>query len=86
MLEVASAKIDRFGWASMDNNMKNAICYDWVEALRFKTLSEIKRGIDAVFKRSGGNIRSINEHQVLSEISKIHKREFELLPNDIQQN
>lgn len=80
MLEVASAKIDRFGWRDMDDTVKNAICNDWCDVLSKYTLAEVKAGIAALFKASKGNLKSINEHQVEDQILKAHARQVAALP------
>lgn len=74
LLEVASAKIDRFGWDRMDENIKAEICGDWCDTLRGYTLAEIKSGIKMVFEDAKGKLRSINEHQVEAAIRKSQAR------------
>ena len=81
MLEVASAKIDRFGWDKMSSAVKDQLCKDWVSALSRYRLDEIKRGIEDFFAAQRGNVRSINEHQVIAMISKRHANELALLPS-----
>lgn len=85
MLEVASAKIDRFGWDKMSSAVKDQLCKDWVSALSRYRLDEIKRGIEDFFAAQRGNVRSINEHQVIAMISKRHKIELEALPSTASQ-
>lgn len=81
MLEVASAKIDRFGWDRMSDAIKDQLCKDWVTALGKYRLDEVKLGIEDFFASQRGNVRSINEHQVIEMISKRHANELALLPS-----
>lgn len=80
MLDVASAKIDRFGWANMDAGLKASLRTDWVDVLSKYELQEVKAGIDRVFRDAGGNVRSVNEHQVADAIQKNRSEEFARLP------
>lgn len=80
MLDVASAKIDRFGWANMDSGLKASLRTDWVDVLSKYELQEVKAGIDRVFRETGGNVRSVNEHQVAAAIQKNRSEEFARLP------
>ena len=82
MLETASAKIDRFGWASMDKSLKDALCNDWCDILSQYTLDEVRAGIGAVFAASGGKLRSINEYQVQEQILREHRRIAASLPRE----
>jgi hypothetical protein len=80
MLETASAKIDRFGWSSMDGNVKDMLCIDWCDVLGRYMLDEVKDGIKAFFVSNQGSARSINEHQVERHIKAAHKRTLGALP------
>jgi len=80
ILEVASAKIDRFGWNGMDQHIKDQICSDWCDLLSQYTLAEVRAGVDAVFSASGGKLKSINEFQVQAEIRKSHREFLATLP------
>lgn len=85
MLEIASAKIDRFGWSSMDKRLKDALCADWCDVLSTFTLAEVKAGIHAVFAASKGRLRSINEHMVAEQIRIAHRRLLAALPRETEQ-
>ena len=65
----------------MSSAVKDQLCKDWVSALSRYRLDEIKRGIEDFFAAQRGNVRSINEHQVIAMISKRHKAELSLLPS-----
>lgn len=82
ILEVASAKIDRFGWGNMDEAVKDQLCADWCAVLSQYTLDEVRMGVRAVFDAAGGNIRSINEHQVKAKIQQEHARQVQSLPRN----
>ena len=82
LLEVASAKIDRFGWDRMDENIKAEICGDWCDTLRVYTLAEIKSGIKMVFEDAKGKLRSINEQQVEAAIRKSQARIVAAMPKE----
>lgn len=73
MLEVASAKIDRFGWNQMSQHVKDALCADWCDVLSKYTLAEVKQGIDDFFAAHKGKVRSINEFQVEEQIQLRHR-------------
>ena len=81
MLEVASSKIDRFGWGSMDTNVKDALKSDWCDRLERYTLQEVRNGISAVFEAARGRLRSINEFEVEAAIMERHRRELSALPS-----
>jgi len=80
ILEVASVKIDRFGWNNMDQHIKDAVCNDWCDLLSQYTISEVREGVAAVFAASGGRLKSINEFQVQEKIVEAHKRVVASLP------
>jgi len=80
ILEVASVKIDRFGWNSMDQHIKDAVCNDWCDLLSQYTIAEVREGVAAVFAASGGRLKSINEFQVQEKIVEAHKRIVAALP------
>ena len=82
ILEVASVKIDRFGWNSMDTNIKDAVCNDWCDLLSQYTLAEVKAGVAAVFAASGGKLKSINEFQVQDQIKRAHRELIAALPKE----
>ncbi len=73
MLEVASAKIDRFGWDRMSQNVKDALCADWCDRLGQYTLAEVKQGVKDLFSAHKGKLRSINEYQVEEQITFRHR-------------
>ena len=73
MLEVASTKIDRFGWDRMSEAVKDELCADWCDRLSQYTLSEVKQGIADFFAANKGEARSINEFQVEEQISIRHR-------------
>jgi len=73
MLEVASAKIDRFGWGQMSQHVKDALCADWCDRLSQYTLEEVQQGIADFFAANKGKVRSINEFQVEEQISIRHR-------------
>lgn len=81
MLEAASAKIDRFGWDNMNAAMKNALRSDWCDVLSQYTLEEVRQGITALFRESGGRLRSINEFQVEAMIRRAQREMLSKLPN-----
>jgi len=80
ILEVASVKIDRFGWNSMDQHIKDAICNDWCDLLSQYTIAEVRDGVAAVFAASGGKLKSINEFQVQEQIRLAHREFVATLP------
>ena len=80
ILEVASVKIDRFGWSSMDRHIKDAVCNDWCDLLSQYTIAEVRDGVAAVFAASGGKLKSINEFQVQEKIREAHMRIVASLP------
>jgi hypothetical protein len=80
ILEVASAKIDRFGWSQMDKHVKDEICNDWCDVLSQYTLAEVRAGVAAVFAASGGKLKSINEFQVQEKIREAHAQIVARLP------
>ncbi len=80
MLDVASAKIDRFGWGNMDAGIKDALRRDWVSRLEKYELQEVKAGIDRLFHEAHGQLRSVNEHQVEAAILANRSEEFARLP------
>ena len=73
MLEVASAKIDRFGWDRMSRNVKDQLCADWCDVLGQYTLAEVKTGIADFFAANKGKVRSINEYHVQEQIQLRHQ-------------
>ena len=73
ILEVASAKIDRFGWNQMSQHVKDALCADWCDRLAQYTLAEVKQGVDDFFAANKGKVRSINEFQVEEQIQLRHR-------------
>ena len=84
ILEVASVKIDRFGWNSMDPNIKDAVCNDWCDLLSQYTLAEVKAGVAALFAAAGGKLKSINEFQVQEQIKQAHRQVLASLPKDVE--
>lgn len=82
ILEVASKKIDRFGWDKMDDDdpIKVTLTNDWCDVLVKYTMQEVRDGVAAVFEASGGKIRSINEYQVQAQIKAARHIEFQGLP------
>ena len=80
ILEVASVKIDRFGWNQMDRHIKDAVCNDWCDLLSQYTLAEVRDGVAAVFAASGGKLKSINEFQVQEQIKQAHRHFLASLP------
>ena len=84
MLEVASSKIDRFGWGSMDTNVKDVLKSDWCDRLERYTLLEVRNGIAAVFEAAKGRLRSINEFEVEAAIKAQHRRDVAALPVEQQ--
>jgi hypothetical protein len=80
ILEVASVKIDRFGWSNMDKHIKDAVCNDWCDLLSQYTIAEVRDGVAAVFAASGGRLKSINEFQVQEKIKEAHMRVVASLP------
>ena len=80
ILEVASVKIDRFGWSNMDKHIKDAVCNDWCDLLSQYTIAEVRDGVAAVFAASGGKLKSINEFQVQEKIREAHMRIVASLP------
>ena len=44
-LEVASVKLDRFGWSGLSQAMKDRLTEDWVDVLSMYDVKEVKRGI-----------------------------------------
>ena len=44
-LEVASVKLDRFGWSGLSQAMKDRLTADWVDVLGGYDVREVKRGI-----------------------------------------
>ena len=85
ILEVASVKIDRFGWNSMDSHIKDAVCNDWCDLLSQYTLDEVRSGVAAVFAASGGKLKSINEFQVQEQIKREHREFLASLPKQADQ-
>ena len=82
ILEVASVKIDRFGWNSMDPHIKDAVCNDWCDLLSQYTLGEVRKGVAEVFAASGGKLKSINEFRVQEQIKKAHRELLAKLPKE----
>lgn len=80
ILEVSSSKIDRFGWGSMDKNVKRALCDDWCDRLEQYELQEVRDGVAKVFEDAKGKLRSINEFQVQEAIMAQHARDLAALP------
>lgn len=80
MLEVASDKINRFGWNRMDAAVKDALCADWCDVLTPYTLDEVRAGIRAVFSEAKGKLSSINEFQVEHQIKLAHARLIAAMP------
>ena len=80
ILEVASLKIDRFGWSQMDKHIKDQVCNEWCDVLSQYTLAEVRAGVAAVFYASGGKLKSINEYQVQDKILEAHRLAVSSLP------
>lgn len=71
MWETANVKIDRFGFDRMDREMKDQLCDDWCDCLAPYELVKVQQAINAVLKEAKGQLRSINEFQVVAAIEKI---------------
>lgn len=84
ILEVASAKIDRFGWDRMDDKLKDQLCGDWCDILKGFTLDEVRAGVADVFAETSGRLRSINEYQVKAAIEKRHALIVKSLPSQTE--
>lgn len=82
ILEVASSKIDRFGWSRMDPHIKDALVKDWLARLSGYDLQEVKAGVEQVFTQAEGKLRTINEHMVEAQILKRRKQILNSLPSD----
>lgn len=80
ILEVASKKIDRFGWDRMATGLKDEMTGDWLDLLFPFTLAEVKQGVFDLFEASNGKLKSINEFQVRDCIRKRHSKAVALLP------
>lgn len=80
ILEIASSKIDRFGWTAMDETIKGAILADWCDRLSKYQLQEVRDAVAALFTISNGRLRSLNEFQVEEHIRIEHRRQLALLP------
>ena len=80
MLDVASNKIDRFGWERMDATVKKSLLNDWVSALEPYELPEVVAGIDRVFRDKKGEVRALNEYQVIAAINSNRAEELASLP------
>lgn len=44
-LEIASRKVDRFGWDALDDAVKDRLTQDWADVLDRFPLAEVQRGI-----------------------------------------
>ena len=81
MLDVASEKMDRFGWANMDATTKQSLRAEWCDVLAAYELQEVKAGIDRVFSDADGKLRAINEYRVKAAIEKIRAEEYAAMPS-----
>lgn len=77
-LEVVSVKVDRFGWAQMNDTLRKRLRQDWVDALQDFALAEVQ---DACKVALGGNAKdAVNEEKIKALVLVDRARRLAAIP------
>jgi hypothetical protein len=80
-LEKVSLKLDRFGWATMEDAMRQALYADWMEVLAPYGLNEVKDAVRAL-TGSDNPKDAFNEQKVKAEILRARKERLAAIPKE----